>query len=197
MKIPPKLVIVGGGAAGLNLATRLSRSLGRKGKLDVTLVDENLTHLWKPSLHEFAAGTKGPSEEISYLEHSNRNRYNFRIGRLAGLDIANKQVLLDPVHGDNDLELAPHRSLSYDYLVIAIGSRSNDFGCPGVQDHCLFLDSPAQSKKLQSELLNLFLRLETGALRTDDDKVRIAIVGGGATGVELAAELREATIQMG
>ncbi|KAG1649034.1 NADH dehydrogenase [Nymphon striatum] len=160
----PRIVVVGGGAGGLNLVTRLSRSLGRKGKADITLVDENLSHIWKPSLHEFAAGTKGPEEEISFLEHSNRNGYKFRLGRFAGIDCEERLVTLDPVLGDEDVEL---------------------------------YTTPTEAKRLQSEILNLCLRMETGALETDKGAIRLAIVGGGATGVELAAELREATEQLG
>lgn len=193
----PRIVVVGGGAGGLNLVTRLSRSLGRNKQADITLVDENLSHIWKPSLHEFAAGTKGPEEEVSFLEHSNRNGYTFRLGRFAGIDNRECRVLLDPVVNIDNVELSPERAVPYDILVLAIGSRSNDFGTPGATEHCLFLDTPAEAKRLQSEILNLCLRLETGALEAKDGSVRIAIVGGGATGVELAAELREATEQLG
>ncbi|WP_162933490.1 NAD(P)/FAD-dependent oxidoreductase [Sulfitobacter mediterraneus] len=193
----PRIVVVGGGAGGLNLVTRLSRSLGRKGRADITLVDENLSHIWKPSLHEFAAGTKGPEEEISFLEHSNRNGYKFRLGRFAGVDYQERWVMLDPVLSDEDVELSPARAVPYDILVLAIGSRSNDFGTLGVSEHCLFLDTPTEAKRLQSEILNLCLRMETGALKVDNNAIRLAIVGGGATGVELAAELREATEQLG
>ena len=193
---PPRIVIVGAGAAGLNLATRLSRSLGRKKAAEITLVDENLTHMWKPSLHEYSVGTKGSDEEISLLEHSHRNRYNFRLGRFAGIDRDRCMVQLDPVNDLHNRPLAPLRSLPYDILVLAIGSRSNDFGTPGIKEHCLMLDTPTQAKRLQSELLNLFLRLETGALGKDHSTININIVGGGATGVELAAELREATEQL-
>lgn len=193
----PRIVVVGGGAGGLNLVTRLSRSLGRNGRADITLVDENLSHIWKPSLHEFAAGTKGPEEEISFLEHSNRNGYKFRLGRFAGIDYQKRWVMLDPVLGAEDVELSPARAVPYDVLVLAIGSRSNDFGTPGALEHCLFLDTPTEAKRLQSEILNLCLRMETGALENEKGTIRLAIVGGGATGVELAAELREATEQLG
>lgn len=193
----PRIVIVGGGAGGLNLATRLGKSLGRKGRAEITLIDENLSHLWKPSLHEFAAGTKAPEEEISFLVHSHNYGYNFRLGRFAGIDHANGAVQLDPVLGENDIPLSPHRTIPFDRLIIAIGSRSNDFGTPGVAERCLFLDTPGQARRLQTEILNMCLRLETGALQPGDGGLRIAIVGGGATGVELAAELREATEQLG
>jgi len=191
----PRIVIVGGGAAGLNLATRLSQSLGRRKQAHVTLVDENLTHIWKPSLHEFAAGTKGQEEEVSFLEHSNRNDYTFRLGRLQSVDRVNQTIRLAPVRDQSQAEIAPERVIGYDYLVIAIGSRSNDFGCKGVAEHCLFLDTPKQAKILQARLLNMCLQLETGVLGDDVSGLNVCVIGGGATGVELSAELREAMEQ--
>lgn len=104
----PRIVVVGGGVGGLNLVTRLCRSVGRKGRADITLVDENLSHIWKPSLNEFAAGTKGPEEEISFPEHSNRNGYKFRLGRFAGVDYQERWVMLDPVLSDEDLARIIH-----------------------------------------------------------------------------------------
>jgi NADH dehydrogenase len=193
----PRIVVVGGGAGGLQLVTRLARTLGKKGAASITLVDEALSHVWKPSLHEYAAGTKGSDAEVSFLEHANRNGYNFRLGRFAGVDSAAQTVKLAPILDAERSIIAPAREIPYDYLVIAIGSRSNDFGCKGVAENCWFLDTPAQSRRLQSELLGLCLRLETGVFGDDKSDLNVCIVGGGATGVELAAELREATEQLG
>lgn len=193
----PRIVVIGGGAGGLQLVTRLARSLGRKEKAEVTLVDETLSHIWKPSLHEYAVGTKGADAEISFLEHANRHGYQFRLGRFAGIDLKAKAVQLDPVVDANSEELAPARRLPFDHLVLAVGSRSNDFGTKGVKENCWFLDTPAQARRLQTELLNSCLRFETGVYGDTKTDLHVCIVGGGATGVELAAELREATEQLG
>jgi len=189
-----EVVIVGGGAAGLHLATRLAKRDRKQKRLRVTLVDESLTHIWKPSLHEYAVGVKGVSDdEISFLSHSVSNGYEFRLGRFAGLDAEKKEVLLDAVNDSDGDPLAPKRRIAYDTLVLAIGSVSKDFGIEGVAEHCLFLDTPSQAKIAQRKLFNLCLSYETGAIENSNSSIEIVVVGGGATGVELAAELREAT----
>ena len=71
-----KIVIVGGGAGGLELATRLGRKLGRKGKAQITLVDRNRTHLWKPLLHEVAAGSLDAGvDALSYQSQARHNAF--------------------------------------------------------------------------------------------------------------------------
>lgn len=186
-----KIVVVGGGAGGLELVTRLGRKLGRKGKAHITLIDRNTTHLWKPLLHELAVGTMDEATDaLSYRAHAWANGYHFRIGSLTDIDRDNRQVILAPVTDEEGEEFIPATRIDYDYLVIALGSVSNDFGTPGVSDHCIFLDSPAQAHRFRTRLLNRFLRIQR--VREASEHVRIAIVGGGATGVELSAELHHA-----
>ena len=188
------VVIVGGGVAGIHLATKLGRVARSRPDISVKLVDAALTHVWKPSLHEFAAGSRGiGDDEVGFLPHSVRNNYEFRLGCLAGVDTEKQEVILDPVADDAGKPLTPRRTLSYDTLVLAIGSVCSDLGIPGVVENCLFLDNRKQAQNLHREFLNLCLRYGSGALPDGGDSIDIAIVGGGATGVELAAELREAT----
>ena len=188
------IVIVGGGVAGIHLATKLGRAFRSRPAVSVKLVDATLTHVWKPSLHEFAAGSRGMGDdEVSFLSHSMKNNYQFRLGYFSGVDTEKQVVILDPVMDDVGKPIAPGRALSYDTLILAIGSVCSDLGIPGVSEHCLFLDNPKQAQSLHREFLNLCLRYDSGALPGRADSIDIAIVGGGATGVELAAELREAT----
>ena len=188
------IVIIGGGVAGIHLATKLGRAFRSRPDISVILVDAALTHVWKPSLHEFAAGSRGiGDDEISFLSHSVRNNYEFRLGYFSGVDTEKQVVILDPVLDDAGEPIAPGRTLSYDTLVLAIGSICSDLGVPGVSENCLFLDNQKQAQSLHREFLNLCLRYDSGALADGADAIDIAIVGGGATGVELAAELREAT----
>ncbi|AIS19527.1 NADH dehydrogenase [Pseudomonas rhizosphaerae] len=192
-----RIVIVGGGAGGLELATSLGKTLGKRGTASITLVDANLTHIWKPLLHEVAAGSLNSSEdELNYVAQAKWNHFEFQLGRMSGLDRAAKQIqlsaTLDPETG---LELVPARSIGYDTLVIAVGSTTNDFGTQGAAEHCLFLDTRKQAERFHQQLLNHYLRAHAGH---DESRAQIsvAIVGAGATGVELAAELHNAAKEL-
>ena len=192
--LPPKIVVVGGGAGGLELATKLGRKLGKKKKAEVVLIDRDTTHLWKPLLHELAVGTMDEGvDAVSYRGHAIANYFFFRLGTMVGIDRAARQVILAPMRDEDGKEFLPSTRIDYDYLIIALGSVSNDFGTPGVKEHCIFLDSPKQAHRFRTKLLNSFLRIQR--LPENHENVRIAIVGGGATGVELSAELHHAVAE--
>jgi NADH dehydrogenase len=188
-----RIVIVGGGAGGLELATRLGRTLGKRAGAAITLVDCHLTHVWKPLLHEVAAGSLNtPANELNYVAQAKWNHFQFRYGRLSGIDRENKTVRLSSAPGDG----APgiDSSLGYDTLVIAVGSVANDFNTPGAAEHCIFLDTPEQATRFHRLLLGHYLAAQANP--KGDARLGIAIVGAGATGVELAAELVNAAREL-
>jgi len=189
-----RIVIVGGGAGGLELATSLGRKLGKRGRARITLVDSQLTHLWKPLLHEVAAGSLNASEnELNYVAQGKWNHFEFQIGRLCGIERKTRTIQLAATLDADGQELVPARALNYDTLVIAVGSATNDFGTPGAAEHCYFLDSPAQAQRFHQQLLSHYLRAHASpALQAID----VVIVGAGATGVELAAELHNAAQEL-
>ena len=190
-----KIVIVGGGAGGLELATQLGQKLGRKKKAEITLVDRNHSHLWKPLLHEVATGSLDEGiDALSYLAHARNHHFQFQLGTLTEIDRDNKKLQLAEIRNEQGELLVPEREVAYDTLVMALGSTSNDFGTPGVKDHCIFLDNPHQARRFHNEMLNLFLKFSASEGR--QEQVNIAIVGGGATGVELSAELHNAVKQL-
>jgi len=190
-----KIVIVGGGAGGLELATQLGQKLGRKKKAEITLVDRNHSHLWKPLLHEVATGSLDEGiDALSYLAHAHNHHFQFQLGTLTEIDRDNKKLQLAEIRNEQGELLVPEREVAYDTLVMALGSTSNDFGTPGVKDHCIFLDNPHQARRFHNEMLNLFLKFSASEGR--QEQVNIAIVGGGATGVELSAELHNAVKQL-
>ncbi|MEE4453284.1 NAD(P)/FAD-dependent oxidoreductase [Novosphingobium resinovorum] len=194
-----QIVIVGGGAAGLELATRLGAHYGRK-QHDIILVDENRTHIWKPLLHEVAAGSLDANlDEVGYRGHCHKWGYRYFKGSLAGIDRAAQRIRLAPICDDRGREVVGAQELRYDYLVLAYGSVTNDFGTPGVADNCIFLDRRADADRFRDRLLDQCLRVSRAmsADAASDARVRVAIVGGGATGVELAAELFNAADALG
>ena len=165
----PKIVVVGGGAGGLELVTKLGKKLGKKNKAQVTLVDSTHTHIWKPLLHEVAAGTLDSHEdEIEYLSQAMCSGFRFRLDRMDGLDRQKKQISLAPTYNEDGLEIIPRRSFDYDYLVIAVDSISHDFGIKGVRDHCLFLDTTKQAEAFQKQLLQSYLRAHTQGRPLDE-----------------------------
>lgn len=191
-----RIVIVGGGAGGLELATRLGRKLGKSGAARIILVDANLTHIWKPLLHEVAAGSLNSSEdELNYVAQAKWNHFEFQLGRMSGLDRAGKSITLAPTLDDDGQVLMPERRIAYDSLVLAVGSTTNDFGTPGAAEHCIFLDTRGQAERFHRRLLSHYLRAHASE-NGGASKIDIAIVGAGATGVELAAELHHAAKQL-
>ncbi|MEO7885680.1 MAG: NAD(P)/FAD-dependent oxidoreductase [Polaromonas sp.] len=188
-----RIVIVGGGAGGLALATQLGKRLGKKGLAEITLVDAARTHVWKPLLHQLAAGSFDThAEEIEYLAQARWNHFKFRLGSLTGVDRQNKTLQLAASHDEAGREITPAQQLAYDTLVIAVGSQTNDFGTSGAAEHTIKLDSPQAAKRFNDRLINACIRAQTVPRVAGSGRLTVAIVGGGATGVELAAELHAA-----
>jgi NADH dehydrogenase len=178
---------VGGGAGGLELATLLGDRLASRGRAHVTLVDRARTHLWKPLLHEVAAGSMDIHQhQLDYLAQARWHHFMFAQGQLAGLDRAARHVLVASVKEEDGTEILPERRIAYDTLVVAIGSESNDFGTPGVRGNAFTIDNAWQAHLFHRRLVNACFRAN---FSNDGRVIDIAIVGGGATGVELAAEL--------
>lgn len=191
------VIIVGGGAGGLELATKLGDSLGKRKKAQITLIDSTRTHVWKPLLHEIAAGSMDPDRhELEYLAQAHWHHFKFRLGRMDGLNRATKEVSLAPYMDEDGNEVIPKRTFKYDTLIIAVGSTTNDFGIKGAREHSIALDTQAQAQKFHRYLHNALLRAQTQPEPLKPGQLEVAIVGAGATGVELAAELHNTTREL-
>lgn len=191
---PHRITIVGGGAGGLELAVRLSKKLGKKNKAAITLVDAARTHLWKPLLHQIAAGTMDThADEMEYLALAHSSHFTFRLGRMDGLNREKKEIYLAPTYDEEGQEVLPRQAVPYDTLVIAIGSQTNDFGTPGVREHTIMLDSPDAAERFHQRLINSCLRAQIQSKADKHNRFTLTIIGGGATGVELSAELHMTT----
>ena len=191
----PHIIVVGGGAGGLELATALGQKLGRDGwfrkrKAAITLVDRARTHIWKPLLHEIAAGSMDVDRhEVEYMAHGHWHDFKFRYGEMIGLDREKKLVHLARTVDEDGREITPERWLPYDILVIAVGSVSNDFGVPGAAEHALMLDTPEQAERFNRRLINACVRANTQSMPIRPEQLHVSIIGAGATGTELSAEL--------
>ena len=189
-----RIVIVGGGAGGLPLATALGDRYGRDGPVQVTLVDRNATHVWKPLLHEVAAGRMdADAHDLDYLAIAHWHKFRFRQGALAGLDRTRREIALAAVTGPDGEEILPTRTVPYDTLVICVGSVGNDFGVPGAATHPISLDTLDDAERFHRRLLAICVRADGRAAAGESARVDIVIIGAGATGVELAAEIRQTT----
>ena len=189
------IVIVGGGVAGLELATRLGRQLGPFHKDRVILIDTAPTHFWKPLLHEVAAGTIDPaSHTIDYARQAIDNHFTFLCGEVVQVDRARHTLTLrsrrfdDGHDGDSS-----HTIIGYGRLVLAYGSVTNFFGIPGAERHCLALDSVERAEAFRKRFLKLCEaagRRRSMHAQAAAPALDIVIVGAGPTGIELAADLR-------
>jgi NADH:ubiquinone reductase (H+-translocating) len=192
-----RIVVVGGGAAGLELVTRLGDTLARRGRAQVALVDCSRTHIWKPLLHEVAAGSMDiGAHAVDYLAQAHQHHFQYRIGEMIGLDRANRRVHLGASFDSEGKEVTPPRSLEYDSLVIAIGSRSNDFGTPGVKEHAISLDTADEAVRFHQRLVNGLIRAHAQPGPVRPGQLDLAVIGAGATGTELAAELHRTARQI-
>jgi NADH dehydrogenase len=201
-----RIIVVGGGAGGLELVTRLGDRLGartRQPRAEIVLVDRAPTHIWKPLLHEVAAGSMDPfTHQLEYAAQARWHGFEFQQGELTGLDRTNRVIRIGALTDEDGVALLPARELTYDTLVIAIGSTTHFFGVPGAEDHAIALDTPEQAERFRRRMISQCMRAQyrratgsnEGEVARQEQagypKVRVAIIGGGATGVELSAELR-------
>lgn len=189
---PHHIVIVGGGAGGLELATQLGKKLGKKKKARITLLDSKRTHVWKPLLHEVAAGTFDSYEnQVEYMAQAKENYFEYRLGSMYKLDREKQLIYVSPTHNKDNEEIIPEREFHYDTLVMAVGSVSNDFNIEGVREHCLFLDTKQQAQTFQNQLLETYIKANSQKGEILPGQLDVVIAGAGATGVELSAQLHK------
>jgi NADH dehydrogenase len=184
------IVVIGGGAGGLELASRLGDKLGKRGAARIVLVDRNATHIWKPLLHEVAAGSMDPNtHQLEYAAQARWHGFEFQQGEFKEWDRSSKTVTVCGCVDADGIEVLPERSIAYDLMVLSIGSVTHFFGVPGSSEHAIALDTAIQAERFHRRLIAACMRAQNG-MGDARRQVDIGIVGGGATGVELSAELR-------
>ncbi|MEI6159833.1 MAG: NAD(P)/FAD-dependent oxidoreductase, partial [Roseococcus sp.] len=169
---------------------RLGDTLGRRAQARITLVDKNRTHIWKPKLHEIAAGSMDMgNHEVDYMAQAHWHHFTYRFGEMVGLDRDTKEVLLGAMVDDEGREITPASRLGYDTLIISVGSVTNDFGTPGAAQYAIPLETLDQASRFNRRLVNACLRANAQPEPVRPGQLHVAIIGAGATGTELAAEL--------
>jgi NADH dehydrogenase len=170
----PHVVVIGGGFGGLEAV----RSL-RRAPVDVTLIDRHAYNTFQPLLYQVATAGLNPGDITYFLRSISARQSNvrFRKGEVREVDPQAQTLVLDT--GD---------TLAYDYLVIASGVTTNWFGIPGAEDNALPLYTRRESLVVRDRM---FAFLEHAAANGTERDLRMVIVGGGATGVEMAGALAE------
>ena len=175
-----RVVVIGGGFAGLHLIRRLERRL-RGDAVQLTLVDRQNYHLFTPLLYQVATGELPPHAVAYPLRDATAHaRYRFVQSEVEQIDLERKSVRTS------------EGELAYDHVVIAPGSVTNDYGIPGVRQHALAVKTLADGEALKRHVLD---RFEAADSEPDHAKRReeltFVIVGAGPVGVELASSLRD------
>lgn len=171
---PPHIVIVGGGFAGIATLKAL-----KDAPVRVTLIDRHIYNMFQPLMYQVATGGLNAGD-VTYFLRSLRTQQpnsNFQHGLLKHIDVDGKTI-----------ELADGEIIAFDALVLANGVNTNYFGTPGAKEYAKSMYSRSQALRIRDEL---FTQLEKAAVREDTTEVRVVIVGGGATGVEMAGALAE------
>ena len=173
-----KVVILGGGFAGVNLA----RDLGRNPQYSITLIDKNNYNFFPPLIYQVAAGFMSPSD-ISYPFRKLFNRHpraRYRKGTVTRVDTAAKRVFLE--QGD---------SVSYDTLIIALGAQPNYFGNREVEQNAYTMKTLGDALAIRN---NILAQLEAACAQPREARapyLHLVVAGGGASGVELTGILAE------
>ena len=171
-----RIVIIGGGFGGVYTAKHLARHASRN--LEIILISERNYFLFTPLLHEVATGSLSPTSVTEPLrEIFRKGGVKIKIGRVSEINKDDGFVILDA------------EQIKFDYLVIATGAKMNDFGLPGVLENTIGLKSLEDAIEIRKKVIEIYERELTEALNRKEKLLNLVIIGGGPTGVELAAEL--------
>jgi NADH dehydrogenase len=175
-----EIVVAGAGYAGLHVALRLTAKLRNNPMTDLILVDRHDYHQVLTELPRVAGGTRAADAVRIPLQDVLAKRVRFIRTEINGFDLAGRRLLT---------EVGP---IGWTRLVLALGSRPNDFAIPGLAQRALSLYSASDAERVWAAVMTA---LTTAAAETDPERQRrlatVVVGGGGATGVELAGELAE------
>ena len=175
----PRVVVVGGGFAGLAAVKTLSKI---KPPVRTILLEQHNYHLFQPLLYQLATGVVQPAD-IAHPVRGILRRYrraSVRMATVSGVDFEGREVLTD--EGGR---------FGYDYLILAAGATTNTFGIPGVEEHSFPLKTMPDALRLRAHLLRQFELADNNPAEIARGALTVVVVGGGPTGVEMAGALHE------
>jgi NADH dehydrogenase len=171
-----KIIVVGGGFAGIQLVRKLDDEL-----FDIVLIDKLNHHQFQPLFYQVATSQIEPSSISFPLRHIFRNKKNVRIrmAKVTGIDAPNNTITTNI--GD----------FKYDYLVLALGCKTNFFGNEELSKNTLTLKTTYEAIKIRNHILQTFEKIISAEEEEKESLLNMVIVGGGPTGVELAGAFSE------
>jgi len=157
---PHHIVVVGGGAGGLELATAWVKNWKERTRANHS--GRSQPHPYLEAAAPFDRGGKpaASQHELNYLAQAHWRHFRYRNGEMCGLDRANRAITLAALLDEDGREISPRASLRYDTLVVAVGSVTNDFGTPGAAEFAVPLDTPEQASRFNRRLVNACLRAQ-------------------------------------
>ncbi|MDO8574923.1 MAG: NAD(P)/FAD-dependent oxidoreductase [bacterium] len=175
-----KIVILGAGFGGLFALKSIYRHVKNWREFDISIIDRNNYFVFTPLLHEVATGGVDPADIVFPIRDLAKGRTEHIEAEVLSVDLLKKSVITN------------HGEVSYDYLIAALGAGTNFFGVPGAAENSFTLKNIKDATRLKNHLIHIF----DEATREKDparqkDILRIVVIGGGATGVELGAEIHE------
>jgi NADH dehydrogenase len=179
-----RILVLGGGFAGVETVRRLERLFGRDQSVELALVSRDNFFLYTPMLHEIASCEIDITHIVSPLRTLLR-RTQVIIGDVVGIDLSRRRV--EVTHG---LDAHPH-VLEYDHLVIALGSTTNFYGLPGLQEHALTMRTLGDAIHLRNRLIATLEEADTECAGGDDALLTVVVAGGGFAGVETLAAVND------
>ena len=182
-----RILILGGGFGGVYAALRLQQKLGKDSKFQITMVNRENFFVFTPMLHEIAAGDLDPADIVSPIR-SLLHRVDFINAHVERIDLAARRVAI--AHG---FERHSHE-LEYDYLVLAMGSITNFFMLPGVQERAITMKSLGDAVQLRNRIVAHLEEADAEAA-IDPEEARalltFVVAGGGFAGIETIAGVND------
>jgi NADH dehydrogenase len=181
-----RVLVLGGGFAGVYAAQHLEKALGRRDDVEVALVSKENYFVFQPMLPEVISGSIGLTDTVSPLRRL-LPRTEIHVREIESIDLERKVVMTSP-------GFRPHaHTIEYDHLVIALGNVTDFRGLRGLPEHALPFKNLADALHLRSRVIRA---LEEAAIEDDDPELRrqlltFVVAGGGFSGVEVAAELND------